>query len=221
LDPDDIAYKKSVRNMSMVLVAMAVVVFAAIFIPPYLFPSHEVFPSSVSYDFGSGFTMNLTLNSTTLAAPGHLLLMGWLNSSSDSVENATAADSWAFSEGLLWVPQCTAGWPIGFGLMSGHYTQDNYTLGTLLQPSVSSVQCPASEPPQYFLFYPHSTEALAIVNGNPQRWTITMNVTLGQGSLSPSALPGVSGQAGLPAGVYTVVLADEWGDVLTANFRVS
>jgi len=221
LDPDDLTYRKNVRNMSVVLVAMAAVIFAAILIPPYLFPSHNVFPSSVSYDFGSGFTMNLTLNSTTVAASGHLLITGWLNSSSDSVENVTAADSWAFSEGLLWARQCTSGWPVGIGLMSGHYTQDNYTLGTLIQPEASSVQCPASESPQYFLFYPHSTEALASVNGNPQRWTITINVTLGRGSLSPNALPGVPVQGGLPAGVYTAVLADEWGDVLTASFRVS
>jgi len=221
LDPDDIAYRKSVRNMSIVLAAMVVVVFAAIFIPPYLSPSHNVFPSSVSYDSGSGFTMYLTLNSTTVAPLGHLLITGWLNSTSDSIENLTAADSWALSVGMLWERQCTPGWPIGIGLMSGHYDQYNYTVGTLLQPAMPDVGCPLSMSPQYFLFYPHSTEALASVNGNPLRWTITMNVTFWQGSLGPNALPGVPGPGGLPAGVYTLVFADEWGDVLTANFRVS
>jgi hypothetical protein len=221
LDSDDIAYKKSVRNMSMVLAAMAVVIFAAVFLPPYLFPSRNAFQSSASYDFGSGFIMNLTLNSTTLAPSGHLLLTGWLNSSSDSVENLTAADDWALPQEMLWERQCATGWPMGIGLMSGHYTQDNYTLGALLQPATSPVQCPVSGSPQYFLFYPRSTEALASVNGNPQRWTMTMNFTFGQSSLSPNALPGVPGLRGLPAGVYTAVLADEWGDVLTANFRVS
>jgi len=221
LNADDVAYKKSVRNMSIVLAAMAIVIFAAILIPPYLSPSHDVFPRSASYDFGTGFSMNLTLNSTTIAPSGHILIAGWLNSTSSSIENVTASDSWAFSEGMLWRVQCTLGWPIGIGLMRGHYTQDNYTLGTPIQPALSVAHCTESSPPQYFLFYPHSTEALASVNGNPYRWTIAMNVTLGQDSLSPNALPGVPGPGGLPAGVYTVFLSDEWGDVLTANFLVS
>jgi len=221
LDPDDIAYKKSVRNMSVVLAAMAIVIFAAVFIPPYLSPPHNVFPTSASYDSGFGFTLDLTLNSTTVAPSGHLFVSAWLNSSSDSIENVTSADSWAFSEGMLWGRQCTPGWPIGIGLMSGHYTQDNYTLGTLLQPAVSRAQCPVSGSPQFFLFYPHSTDVLASVNANPYRWTIAMNVTFGRDSLNPNALPGVQGSGGLPAGVYTAVFADEWGDVLTANFRVS
>lgn len=207
--------------MSIVLAAIVAVIFAAIFIPPYLSPSHDVFPSSVSYDSGFGFTMHLTLNSTAVTPSGHVLLTAWLNSSSDSIENVTAADSWALSEGMLWGRPCTPGWPVGIGLMVGHYTQDNYTLGTLLQPEMSDVRCPVLGSPQYFLFYPHSTQALASVNANPYRWTITMNVTFGQGSLSPNALPGVPGPRGLPAGVYTAVFADEWGDVLTADFRVS
>ena len=221
MGPDDVAYRKSVRNMSIVLAAMAIVIFAAIFIPPYLFPSHNVFPSSVSYDSGFGFTMHLTLNSTSVAPLGHLLLTAWLNSSSDSIENVTARDSWALPAGSLWVPQCTPGWPIGVGLMRGHYTQDNYTAGTLLKPATSPVQCQLSGSPQYFLFYPHSTEALASVNGNPHRWTITMNVSFGQTSMSHNVLPGVPGTHGLPTGPYPAVLADEWGDVLTANFEVS
>ena len=220
MDPDDIAYRKSVRNMSIVLAVMAIVIFGTIFLPPYLFPSPDVFPTSVSYDSGFGFAMNLLLNSTAVTPSGHLLVTGWLNSSSDSIENVTAADSWAFPERMLWELQCAPGWPIGMGLMRGHYTQDNYTLGTPLQPATPPSQC-VSGSPQYFLFYPHSDQALASVNDNPYRWRILMNVTLSQGSLSPNALPGAPSPGGLPSGVYTVVFADEWGDVLTANFRVS
>jgi hypothetical protein len=212
MDPDDVAYGKSVRNMGLVLAAIVITIFAAIFIPPYLNPPHNTFQQSVSYDSGSGFTMYLNQNSTTLGPSGHILFTGWVNSSSDSVENLTAADSWAFPQSSLWEQQCTHGWPIGIGVMSGHYTQDNYTLGTLLQPSISQVQCPASGSPQYFLFYPHSFEALASINGNPYRWTIRMSLSFGSESVSPNVLP---------AGVYTAVLADEWGDVLTANFRVA
>ena len=211
MDSDDVAYKKSVRNMGLVLAAILITIFAAIFIPPYVNPPHNAFQQSVSYDSGFGFTMYLNLNSTTLAPSGHIMFTGWVNSSASSVENLTTADSWAFPQNFLWEQQCTSGWPIGIGVMSGHYTQDNYTLGTLLQPSIPKVQCPLSGSPQYFLFYPHSSEVLASINGNPYRWTIRMSLSLGPGSLN---LPG------FPAGVYTAVFADEWGDVLTANFLV-
>jgi hypothetical protein len=212
MDSDDIAYRKSVRNMAFVLAAIVITIFAAIFVPPYVNPPHNAFQRSVSYDFGSGLTMYLNLNSTTLAPAGHILFTAWVNSSSDSVESLTAADSWAFPQSSLWEQQCTYGWPVGIGVMSGHYTQDNYTLGTLLRPSVSPIQCPPSGSPQYFLFYPHSFEALASINGNPYRWTIRMSLSFGSEALSPS---------GLPSGVYTAVFADEWGDVLTANFQVA
>jgi hypothetical protein len=219
LDADDAAYRRSVRNMSIVLAVIVITIFTAIFIPPYINPASNVFPRSVSYASGFGFTMQVSLNSTSMAPDGNILLTGWLNSSSDSVENVTAADSWAFSQGSLWVRPCTLGWPIGIGVMRGQYTMDNYTLGTLLQLKPMALSCPASSAPQYFLFYPHSSEALASVSGAPYRWTILMNFTFGEGALGPNAIPGAS--SGLPPGVYTAVLADEWGDVLTANFRVS
>jgi hypothetical protein len=222
MDSDDVAYRKSERNMAYFLAAIVIVVFAAIFIPPYVNPPSDAFPRSVSYPSGFGFTMNLELNSTSVAPLGHVLLTGWINSTSDSGETINASDSWPYPQSLLWEPPCFSGWPIGVGLMSGHYTQDNYTLGTLLQPNASKAQCPASGSPQYFLLYPnHSSMAAAVVNGNPYRWDLLMSVSLGQYSLTPNTLPGVPGPRGLPAGVYTAVLTDEWGDVLTANFRVS
>jgi hypothetical protein len=222
LDQDDIAYRKSVRNMSIVLATIVIVIFAAIFIPTYISPAAEVFPRSVSLGSGFGFTMHLAVNSTTIAPLSGVALTGWVNSSSDSGVSINASDSWAFPQERLWEPPCSDGFPIGIGVMSGHYTLDNYTSGTLLQPNIPQVQCPASGPPQYFLFYPHhSSIAAAVVNGNPYRWSILMNVSVGQYSLASNAIPGVPGPQGLPAGVYTAVLADEWGDVLTANFRVS
>jgi hypothetical protein len=219
LDPDDVTYRRSVRNMSIVLAVIVITIFAAIFIPPYINPASSVFPKSVSYASGFGFTMQMSLNSTSVAPDGQVLLTAWLNSSSDSVENLTAADSWPFSQGLLWFRPCTPGWPMGMGVMSGQYTMDNYTLGSLLPLKPEAFGCPESGAPQYFLFYPHSSEALASVNGSPYRWTILMSFAFGRSALGPNAIPGAS--SGLPPGVYTAVLADEWGDVLTANFRVS
>ena len=209
---DDIEYRNSVRNMSVVLAAIAVTIFAAIFIPPYFSPTHDIFQSSVSAGTPSGFTMHLTMNATRVGAEGGVLVEGWINSTSDSLYNITAANAWALPENLLWENPCTSGWPIGIGVMEGHYTTDNYTLGTLVPAPGPLASCPAQGiSPSYFVFEKHSSRALVDFGGTPSIWTIQTSFTFRQH---------LSGY-GLRQGVYTAVLADEWGDVLTANFLVA
>lgn len=209
--------------MSIILAVIVIVVFAAIFVPPYISPLHDVFQQSVSLGSPAGFTMYLTINTTSIPPGGSVLVEGWVNSSSPTVENLTSASEWAFQQNLLWGTVCTAGWPIGIGVMEGHYTQDNYTLGTLINMSQPQPTCPVSAPPQFILLYPspHSSEALASVNGNPVRWLLQTELTFSGGSLGAASQAGSPGPNELPPGVYTVVLADEWGDVLTNDFLVS
>ena len=212
MDPDDIAYRKSVRNMALVLAAIVLTIFAAIFIPPYLNPTSSTFPQSVSYDSGFGFTMRLTVNYSSGSPTWSATLRGWVNSTSPSINNVTAADSWAFPLDDLFTRPCTPGWPIGIGVMLGHYTEDNYTLGALLPLNSSRSQCTGTPySPNSFAFEPQTSKALVVLGGTPSFWTIqtALNIT----GTTPGYL--------LPPGVYTAVLADEWGDVLTANFRAS
>lgn len=208
MDPDDLAYKKSVRNMSLVLAAIAITIFAAIAVSPYVFPATDTFQTSVSYVSAFGFTLHLQVNSTSVPSGGAVMVSGWLNSSSASINNVTASDGWGVGPGGLWTRLCTSGWPIGVGVMAGHYTQDNVTYGTLVQIPQPGASCPVqSATPRYFLLGPHSSRALVDLSGTPQYWVL-------QSSYSFSA-------AGLSPGVYTAVLADEWGDVVTTNFAVS
>ena len=220
MDSDEVTYRKNVRNMSVVLAAIILTIFAALFVPPY-FASPNVFPTSVSVATPFGFSLNLALNSTSISPAGGVLLTGWLNSTESSVNNVTASVSWAFPQASLWsgADRCTAGWPLGIGVMQGHYTQDNYTLGVLLPLEQPLVSCPVTAPPQFFLLYPHSSEAIAVIGGNPFRWVLNDSLPFNSLSLAPGALR--STVSDLPPGVYTAVLADEWGDVLTANFRVA
>ena len=209
---DDAAYRRSVRNMSAVLAVIVIVVFAAIYIPPYVNPAHDVFQTSVTAGSPFGFTMHLATNATALDPSGAVLITGWLNSTSDSLQNVTAAESWALQQDRLWTRPCTSGWPIGVGVMRGHYTADNYTLGALLPVPQPLTSCPAGGvTPTYFVFEAHSSKALVSLGGTPAIWSIETSFAFGQ------SLPGY----GLQPGVYTAVLADEWGDVLTANFLVS
>ena len=212
MDSDDIAYRKSVRNMSLVLAAIVITIFAAIFIPPYISPQHDVFQTSTSLAFLSGFALHLQINSTTLQSNGTLLISGWINSTSSAIDNITTSDAWGVQQGDLWMAPCMSGWPIGLGVMQGHYTTDNYTLGALLNVTKSDLAaCPVTGAPSYFLFEPHSSKALVTLNAGPTFWVV-------QSSFS---FDGSAAGSPLQPGVYTAVLADEWGDVLTANFLVS
>lgn len=210
MSSDDLAYRKSVRNMTLVLAAIVITIFAAIFIPPYVNPYHDVFQPSVSLDSPFGFTLHLEVNATSPSPGSRVLLTGWLNSTSGSVENVTAADSWALNQNGLWGRICTSGWPIGLGIMRGHYTQDNYTLGTLIPLPRPLVACPLQAgAPAYFLIESHSSKALVDIGGAPQVWTIQTSYAFGY---APNQLA---------AGVYTALVADEWGDILTTNFLVA
>ena len=217
---DDAAYRRSVRNMSFVLAAIVITIFAAIFIPPIVFPSHDTFQRSVSLDSPFGFTLHLELNTTSPAPGGHVLLTGWLNSTFGSLENLTASNSWPQGLSGLWGRICTAGWPVGVGVMKGHYDQDNYSLGSLLPLPRPAVSCPVQlGVPSYFILESHSSKALVDIGGSPQYWIIQTYYTFGY-ALN-EGLPAGAGTNQLPSGVYTVIMADEWGDVLTTNFLVS
>ena len=195
--------------MSVVLAAIVITIFAALFVPPYLFPTHDVFQPSVTAGSPFGFTMHLTLNTTTVDVNGSVLVTGWVNSTSNSLYNLTAADTWGLAQNRLWEKPCTSGWPLGIGLMQGHYTDDNYTLGSLVPLPTPSVECPVqATTPSYFIFEAHSSKALVSPGGTPAIWNIVISFAFRQSASGYTLQPGV----------YTVVLADEWGDVLTANF---
>jgi len=213
LDADDIAYRKSVRNMSVILAAAVLTILAFLIIPPYFGPVHNTFENQVSVVSPLGFTLGLELNTTSITAGGHVAITGWVNNTSSIIENVTAQDSWAVDSSRLWGRICTNGWPIGVGVMQGHYTLFNYTRGTLIGIPKSLVLCPVLRAaPEWYAFAPSSSKALVSLNGAPQFWIVQTTLGFGPASL---------GQSQLPSGVYTAVAADEWGDVLLTNFLVS
>ena len=196
--------------MTFVLAAIVLTVFAGLFVPPFLFPPHNVYQTSVTSDSPYGFVLHLSLNATSLASGESLLLTGWLNSTS-SLENVTVASQWAVPRSNLYGPFCNPGWPIGLGVMQGHYTQDNYTLGSLRLISAAA-NCPEEDQqaPTYFVTEDHSSTVLSSMVGEPAVWDLHTHLAVSPDSVGP-----------MPSGVYTAVFADEWGDILTTIFQVS
>jgi hypothetical protein len=209
MDPDEVAYRRSVRNMIAVLAAIVIVVFAALFIPYYLLPSHTSYQATVTLDSPYGFSMHLGVNATSVSQTGTVVIAGWVNSTSSSIENVTAATQWPVPQGKLWGRPCAPWWPIAIGVMQGHYTKDNYTFGTLIQIRQPALLCQERSPsPTSFAFEPHSSKVLVVRGGNPSFWVLQTELRFGQSSTSYQLQPGV----------YTALLADEWGDILTTNF---
>ena len=97
--------------------------------------------------------------------------------------------------------------------MQGHYTTDNYTLGSLLPvQKVTPLPCPIAGPYPWFYFNSQTYKVLVAVDGAPMFLTLTSRVTFG---------PSLVGLQSLAPGVYTVVAADEWGDLVMTSFKVS
>jgi hypothetical protein len=210
LSDDDAAYRRSVRNMSLVLAAIVLVVFAAIFVPPLFIPPGKHFYTSSTVLSPYGFDLVLQINATQLKSGDHLQISAWANSTSSQILNVTAKDNWPLNQNGLWGRICTAGWPIGIGVIQGFYTNDNYTRGTLIP--IPQPLCPVSSAtPQYFLLEPHTTAAIASINGTLVHWTLQADLVFG----------GAGFGSGATRGVYTVVAADEWGDVTFLYFTMT
>ena len=201
--------------MSLVLAAIVITIFAAIFIPPYINPPHDNFQASVSENTSQSLTLHLTINSTVLAPNQGLNVSAWAISTSPSINNVSAADAWGVSQFSLFTRPCSSSLPIGVGVMEGHYDDNNYSLGTFVKPIYPLVPCPLPVPaPAWYAFEPGSSNAIISVLGQLGHTSISTSWVF-----SGNSALGFGGQ--LKPGVYTAVLADEWGDVLTTNFAVT
>lgn len=212
MSEDDAAYRRSERNMALVLAAIATIIFAAILVPSVLNPVHEGFASTGSTASPYGFTLNLRLNATSLGPAAAISITAWLNSTTPQPNNLTAASHWPIGPGGLWTRPCTSGWPLGVGVMRGYYTPDNYSSGSLVYLPVPLVSCPVgSQMPSFFVFQPFGTAALVELGGSALRWDLQSTLSFVPARLAVPPQPGA----------YTAVAADEWGDIVLAHFRIS
>ena len=200
---DDVDYRNNVKTMAVVLAAIVITVFAALLISTTLPPTAVSFQPSVSVPSAQGFTLNLTVNATSIPQGGEVNVTSWAQSTDRMIDNVTAQDVWGVDEPGLWFSKC--GEPVGIGIMQGYYTAGNYTQGTFTPLGTAPGSCAAS-PPRYFLFEYGTSKALVVESNTGYTWTIGASTT------TPPTLT---------KGVYTVIAADEWGDVVLTNFQVT
>lgn len=210
-EEDNKTYRRNVRNMALVLAAIAIVIFASIFVPPLISSGHEQFSSKSSVNSPNGYTLNLALNASRLIPGERLAIDAWINNTGKAINQLPAQKEWPIAN--VTDAPCGAVLPIRIGIMNGYYNVENVSLGQFLRLSFASVSCPAtaaSGTPQYFLMQPLSSQTILQSSGGVEEFDISISCTAG-GYVVNSSETRFSG-------VFTAVVMDEWGDLALTHF---
>jgi hypothetical protein len=124
-------------------------------------------------------------------------------------------------------PLCNTG-PVTFEVLQGYYTIANFTAGTVLSiHGVQNMMCivPTSAL-SYYVFQPNSdvfSGPLQQEQVGPQNSTAAMTTRSATtaDSLVDMYLGGLASPEPFPAGTYTVVAADNWGQLAAVHFTVT
>jgi hypothetical protein len=116
-------------------------------------------------------------------------------------------------------PLCNTG-PVTFEVLQGYYTTANFTAGAVLSiHGVQNMMCivPASAL-SYYVFQPNSD---AFTGPLPQGQGMTTRSATAATSLVNVYSNGLANPVPFPPGTYTVIAADNWGQLASAHFTVT
>ena len=181
----------------------------------------SVAPATSSVATPQNLRLGLTLNSSELHPGEYVTMNASLTNTLSTSNNVTDAYQWLIKG--LDVGYACLQYPFGVGVIKGYYTTQNVSTGTLLDMFKPGppIECPVNHV-QYFDFQPGSD--IVVVNQFNEKLQMNVTVTIGgywTGYWNP--------QSGLPPptfhrfenGIYTVVAADEWGNILLLYFSVT
>ncbi len=143
------------------------------------------------------------------------------------VNNVTARDLWPYSEAQLNYPCGNWGkFPIAYAIFQGNYRTNNYTtaVALTLYNTSSHYSCPTVAPPiVYYQFSPQSDHAQSFFSSQLPAYTENFSITTQtsgywSGGLDTGTLASFHR---FPRGAYTVMVEDEWGDLLFLHFRAN
>jgi hypothetical protein len=142
-----------------------------------------------------------------------------------SVNNVTEASDWKYAASLLDpFNNCAQGdSPVGFAVFQGYYGINNYTSGKSLPlyNTTTMFSCTENYFPNVYLFQPKS-DSVSIYNDHQFRVNTTASVSLSaSGYWTGGADTASPATFNTFAGSYTVLGADEWGNVLLLHFSVT
>jgi hypothetical protein len=143
------------------------------------------------------------------------------------VNNVTEADGWAYHQDSLTPcgPDPNAS-PVEFAVVQGGYGQDNYTSGTALPLYNTGYVYPCGEiefvggGPHAYAFQPLS-DAFSFPIGSAQPEVAAASVSISTGGYWTGGKDDVAAAfKPFSPGYYTVIGADEWGNVVLLQFSL-
>ncbi len=172
----------------------------------------------------TGLELGLSLNSTKITLGQRVTIrVGELNTLS-RVSVLPPARAWPVN-GLTLTPCGTLNYPFGIEVLRGYYSDTNVSLAQPLKIFASTVYyCPVELQFGYYRFEPLSDNATLVTksssSGYPFSLPTSTTVTIdGYWTNKPIGAGGQVFERFSP-GMYTVVAADEWGQILLLHFAV-
>jgi hypothetical protein len=163
--------------------------------------------------------LELSLNSSSVRLGGGILVTMNLTNAETQTNNVYASRS--YPRGLEWPNPCQGYYiiPIGIAVFSGYVTDSNVTSSPTLNLTEAggSIECPGTPNFNYYSFQPSSNLAM-LCSDTCIPWSVTIESTWG---LAGSWTGNGTVYTKFPAGLYTVVEGDEWGDLLLLYFTIS
>lgn len=233
---------------AIAIVVSLVVVLAAIsfiFIFPYATPGGKVSLHGLVLETGENHNLSGSFSSsvhdgmmsqvfgseynTTISSGTNITLRIQLVNTGDTIINTSRGDSWPVIDGsprLLSTGPCGSYFPYGYAVFGGNLTVDSIRNATPLQMYEPGIYgCPVFLGFKYYVFQPDSDTA--VVSGPNPPFSITLYSNLSfsgywtNNSSESRNLPFQNYHFNyFPQGVYTVVVADQWGALALMHFTV-
>jgi len=163
---------------------------------------------------GLGLNLSVVLSSGTSGSTFHV--NATVTNLLARVNNVTGKDDYS---GVQFNPICNVG-PVTFEVLAGYFTAGNFSSGKVVTiHGVQNMMCVVSTSDlPYYVFKPGSDVFSGPLPGGDAQLTRAATVSA---DLSLAWSSDLTSPAPFAPGLYTVVAADNWGQVAVAHFTVS
>ena len=157
------------------------------------------------------------------STPGHLRITTSVFNARNSINSVTVESAWPYPPDSL-NPNNPCGTPgaVGFGISRGYYDQSNYSAASmlLLYNANAFYGCTTNVFPSggYYSFSPNSDVVEIFSLQGKKYYAESFSLSSAVGGYYE---PGSSSYHVFSAGKYTIVAADEWGQVALLHFNIS